>query len=429
MPADLLALVLLLVLAYGAGTIVNRLGYPAIIGEILVGVVFGPPLLGWLQPNQTFTVLATLGTLFLMLLVGARIDARDLAKASGAGLLIAVGGFATTFAIGFLLTTTVFGRSTIEGLWVGVAISNTALATLPRILLDLDMVETRVGQFLAAVSLITVAVLLTSAAAVESLSKAGSVDLVNLGIVLAKALVFIVGAVLVGTLIFPWLRRLTGALGLSGRSNSFAIAIFIGLLFAGLAYLAGLAVILGAFMAGIFLRDDMFPRGEFPALLTSLEDMAYRFIAPVFFATAGFPFTFKVFQTSLWPLLLLLVLALFGKWLAGFLLSRFSPLSWQESAVLGFGMNAKGGVDIVVAQTGLKAESVQNGVKTPALSPEMYTIVVCLAVAGTLVTPIMLQIGRNWLKRSGRLVRVDGAAAPAPAAVPPAAAGTLPELS
>ena len=130
-----------------------------------------------------------------MLLVGARIDPRDIAKASGSALLIAVGAFAASFAVGYFLTTGVFGRPMNEGLVVGVAISNTALATLPRILLDLNLIQARVGQFLAAVSLLTVAILLTAAAVVESVYKSGSVDLGLLGTVVLKAVIFLVASV------------------------------------------------------------------------------------------------------------------------------------------------------------------------------------------------------------------------------------------
>ncbi len=415
MQLDFLALVLLLALAWVAGTLVTRLGYPAILGELGVGIVFGPPLLGVLKPSPALTLLGTLGTLFLMLLVGMRIDVRDLAKASGPALLIAVGGFATTFAIGYFVSTGLFGRSTNEGLIVGVAISNTALATLPRILLDLDLIEARVGQFLAAVSLLTVAILMTAFAVVDSVVKAGAVDFGRLGVVLLKVLIFFAGATALGLVVFPRLRPILRRLGLTGRTHSFAVTMLIGILFAGLAFKAGLAVILGAFIAGIFLREDMFPAGEFGAVLTSVEDAAYRFLAPIFFVTAGFPVRFSVFGTSLAPLLTLLALALLGKFLAGFLLSRLSPLSWRESLVLGSGMNAKGGVGIVVARSGLDAR---------ALSEEFYTIVVFLATAGSVITPVLLKFGRDWLRRRGELFGAPQA--PAAEAVTAASADAAP---
>lgn len=397
-----LSLVLLLVLAWLAGYAVSRLGYPALIGELAVGVIAGPPVFNLLsnavgaRPGPLLGPLGALGTIFLMLLVGARIDARDLGAASGAALLIAAGAFASSFAVGYFLTTAAFGRPINEGLIVGVAISNTALATLPRILLDLDLIETRVGQFLAAVSLLTVAILLTVFAVVDSVVKAGGVDFARLGTVLLRSALFLAFTIGSGLLLFPRLRPILAAAGLTGRSHSFAVAIFLGLLYAGLAQLAGLAVILGAFMAGLFLRADMFPEGDFPALLTSIEDVTYRFLAPIFFVSAGFSVQFAVFRTSLVPLLALLAGALVAKSLAGFLLSRFSPLGVGERVVLGAGMNAKGGVDIVVAQSGLASK---------ALSPEFYTIVVFLAAAGSFITPVALKLGRDWLRRTNRLVR------------------------
>jgi Kef-type K+ transport system membrane component KefB len=403
-----LLLVLLLALAWLGGHLVNRLGYPALLGELAVGIIFGPPLLGWLsdaagaRPGPALALLGQLGTIVLMLLVGARIDPRDIAKASGSALLIAVGAFAASFTVGYFLTTGVFGRPMNEGLVIGVAISNTALATLPRILLDLDLIEARVGQFLAAVSLLTVAVLLTAAAITESVYKSGNVDFHMLGIVLLKAVLFLAVTVAIGLLVFPRLRPVLAALKLDGRSHTFTVILLVGLLFAGLALLGGLAVILGAFLGGLFLRADMFPDGDFKAALNSVEDVAYRFLAPIFFVSAGFKVNFGVFGTALVPLLALLIGAIVAKSLVAFALSRLSPLSVQESAVLGAGMNAKGGVDIVVAKTALDYRPA--GASGPTIiSPEYYTIVVFLATAGSIITPIALKLGRDWLARSGKL--------------------------
>lgn len=411
-----LLLVLLLALAWLGGYLVNRLGYPALLGELGVGIIFGPPLLGWLsdaagaRPGPALALLGQLGTIALMLLVGARIDPRDIARASGSALLIAVGAFAASFSVGYFLTTGVFGRPMTEGLVVGVAISNTALATLPRILLDLNLIEERVGQFLAAVSLLTVAVLLTGAAITESIYKSGNVDFHMLGIVFLKALAFLITAVALGTLIFPRLRPVFAALGLEGRAHTFTVILLIGLLFAGLALLGGLAVILGGFLGGLFLRADMFREGDFKVALNSLEDLAYRFLAPIFFVSAGFKVDFGVFGKALVPLLALLFGALLAKSLVAFILSRLSPLSVQESVVLGAGMNAKGGVDIVVAKTALDYKP--NGGTTPVLSPEYYTIVVFLATAGSIITPIALKLGRDWLARGRDLTPAGEFVAP-----------------
>lgn len=417
-----LLLTALLALAWIAGYVVTRLGYPSLLGELGVGIIFGPPILGWFndaagsQPGPALTTLGALGTIVLMLLVGARIDPRDIGKASGSALLIAVGAFAASFATGYFLTTGVFGRPMNEGLVVGVAISNTALATLPRILLDLNLIEERVGQFLAAVSLLTVAILLTAAAVVESVYKSGSVNLGLLGLVILKAAVFLAVAVVLGLFVFPLLKPVLTRLGLVGRSHSFAVVLLIGLLFSGLAFTAGLAIILGAFMAGLFLRDDMFPDGEFKAVLTSIEDVAYRFLAPIFFVAAGFKVSFGVFQTALVPLLALLFGAILAKSLAAFVLSRISPLSVTESTVLAAGMNAKGGVDIVVAKNALDYKP--NGATVGVLSPDFYTIVVFLATAGSIITPIALKFGRDMLARSGQMTTNSKAnEAPAAAAV------------
>ena len=109
MELSLLNLLLVLLAAWVAGSAVARMGYPAIFGELLAGIVLGPPLLGLLESSDTLAILAELGVLLMMLYIGMEIDAKELFKASWGGFLAAIGGFVTPFALAYLVVVYMFG--------------------------------------------------------------------------------------------------------------------------------------------------------------------------------------------------------------------------------------------------------------------------------------------------------------------------------
>lgn len=136
MELSILNLLLVLFVAWIGGQIAARLGYPSVLGELIAGIIFGPPLLGILYGSEAINVLAELGVLMMMLYIGMEIDPRELGKASKGGVLAALGGFIVPFALGMWIVVASNG-TTIAGVFVGMAMGVTSLATKSRILVDL----------------------------------------------------------------------------------------------------------------------------------------------------------------------------------------------------------------------------------------------------------------------------------------------------
>src|SRR5690606_34633690 len=190
MHGDLLALAAVLGAALLGGRLAIRLGYPAILGELIAGMVIGPPALGWIRNSEMLTVLGEAGVLLMMLYIGMHLDLRDLRKASRPGLMAAIGGFVVPATLGFLLMYAT-DHTVLEALFVGLAMGVTSLATKSRILVDLRILDTRVAYVLMAAALVSdLTVLIVFAAVVGPEGAAGTFTWGTAGLAGLKALGF-----------------------------------------------------------------------------------------------------------------------------------------------------------------------------------------------------------------------------------------------
>lgn len=394
MELSVLNLFLVLIVAWLAGLLASRLGYPSVLGELMAGIVLGPPLFGLLEGDAALAVLAEVGILLMMLYIGMEIDPRELGKASRAGLLAALGGFITPFVLCYLAIIWA-GGTPLAALFVGIAAGVTSLATKSRILVDLHLLDTRIAHVMMAGALIADTLSLVIFAAVLGVAEAGSVDVAGLGVVLLKALAFFAVAGLVGTKVLPVLgRRLQGL----GRTALFTFTLLVGLLFAEGAELAGMHGILGAFLAGLFLREQIFGRSLSKGLMDLVRHASIGFLAPIFFVTAGFAVSLSVLTTDLGLLLGVIVLATVGKVAGTALFYLPTGYGWREGITIGAGMNGRGAVEIIIAQIALSMGIIEQ---------DIFSILVFMALATTATVPLFLKWGTEWLRRRGELVRSE----------------------
>ena len=153
MTFSTLNLLLVLIAAFAGGRIAVRVGYPAVLGEIIMGIALGPPLLGLLHASDALMVLADLGVLLMMMFVGMEVDLKELRRSSKGGLYAALGGFIIPFALGVAVLL-LWGEPLIAALFVGVAMGVTSLATKSRILTDLGILDTRIASVMMAGALV-----------------------------------------------------------------------------------------------------------------------------------------------------------------------------------------------------------------------------------------------------------------------------------
>lgn len=394
---DLLPLAWVLLAAWVSGWLATRLGYPAVLGELLAGIVLGPPLLGLLSDGAGLAVIGELGIILMMLYIGTEIDLEDLRRASRAGLLAAIGGFIVPFGFG-VVTTLLFGYSGTAAVFVGAAVGVTSLATKSRILADLRLFDTRIAYVLVAGALLSDTATLVIFAGVLSIAEggngAGQTALVAIDAVLFFAVIAAAGLLVrrLGT----WVRE---RFGLDGLGFGTGVLIVGGLLGAALAEVFGLHAILGSFVAGMILRQGVLHQRTARRSAELLERISIGILAPVFFVTAGFAISLPAARDNAGFLVAVLAVATLGKVLGTAVFYLPTGHGWREGLVVGGAMNGRGAVEIIVAGIGL-----ERGL----IGPEVFTVLVLMAILTTAAVPVMLKVGVEWLRSRNELVDAGG---------------------
>ena len=383
--------------AWVGGAVAKKLGYPAILGELVIGIVLGPALLGVLETSEMISILAEVGIILLMVYIGMEINFRDLGKASWPGFLAAIGGFIVPFGLGYY-TIIYFGGSQMAAMFVAIAVGVTSLATKSRILVDLKLLNTRIAYVLMAGALISDTLALIIFAGLISFVDIGTIDTAGVLLVTGKAILFFILTALGGIYLLPLLGKFLTRAKIKDRTLYFTLILIIVFGFAELAELAGLHSILGAFMAGLFIRDGVFNRQISKEINDIFHDVSIGFLAPIFFVSAGFNVTLEVFETDLALLIAVTFVAMAGKILGTTLFYLPSGFGWREGITVGTGMNGRGAVEIVIAGIGL-----EMGI----ISAEIFSILVFMAIFTTLSVPIFLTWTTKWLKNRGELIHQE----------------------
>ncbi|QLG28738.1 cation:proton antiporter [Halorarum halophilum] len=399
---DLLGILLVLALALVFGSLAERAGYPAMMGELFAGIVFGPPLLGLLSPSAGLEVLAELGVFLLMVYVGMEVDMHELFALGPKALVVAVGGFLVPFGLGYGIGA-LLGFDVGASLFVGLAMAATSLATKSRILSDLGLLDTRIAGVLLGGALVSDVGVLVAFAGVLGYADAGSVNAVELGVVLGQALAFFAVAFVVGDRFLPavWhgVETFRERYGFVTETTAFTVALVVALVFAELAHLAGLHAIIGGFVAGMFIRQADLEPALYDHMEHVVRDLAVGVFAPVFFVTVGFELTLDVFGSALGTLALLVAVAFVGKIVGSWLFSLPTGLTSREGLVVGLGMNGRGTVEIIIASVGLSAGIIDQS---------LFSMLVFIAIFTTAMVPVTMTWGVRLLDRSGELYGADG---------------------
>ncbi len=394
---NILNISLVLLSAYIGGALIRKIGYPAILGELLIGIILGPSLLGVIESTESIKVLAEIGIILLMVYIGMEIEFHDLKKASWPGLLAALGGFMVPFALGYFAIVWT-GGTPLSGLFVAIGIGVTSLATKSRILIDLKLLNTRIAYVLMAGALISDVLALVIFSGITNFAESSSLDLSNLLMIGLKISLFFAITIGIGLFVLPRIGSYLSRSGLKSSTAYFTLILIVTFGYCELAELAGMHSILGAFMAGLFLKDKLFSKTISKELNKAFYDVSIGFMAPVFFVSAGFFVDVTVFQTDLGLLLLITGLAVVGKIVGTALFYIPSGNGWREGLTIGTGMNGRGAVEIIIAEIGLKMGIIDQTI---------FSILVFMAIFTTLTVPVLLNWTTKWLRNRGEMVYME----------------------
>ncbi|GCD36907.1 putative Na+/H+ antiporter [Streptomyces chrestomyceticus JCM 4735] len=394
----LLQVGLLLSLAFLLGRLALRLGMPAIVGELCAGLLLGPSVLahvapdlsGWLLPQSAdrFHLLDAVGQIGVILLVGLTGLSMDLklvrrrggtsARISVAGLVVPLGlGVCTGLLVPAALVPGGTERSTF-GLFMGVAMGVSAIPVIAKTLIELKLIHRDVGQLTLSAAMIDDIVGWMLLSVVSAMATTG-VRAGDVAFSLAGLVVVIVAAVLLRPLVR---RSLRSAVQSRERGAAIALVTMFVLLSAAGTQAMRLEAVFGAFVCGLLINSC----GVLDATrLAPLRTVVMSVLAPLFFAMAGLRMDLTSLADGTVALtgLVVLTVAIAGKFAGAYMGARLSRVNHWESLAIGAGMNARGVIEVIVAMVGLRL-----GV----LSLEMYTIIVLVAVVTSLMAPPLLRM-------------------------------------
>lgn len=355
-----------------AGDLGVRLGQPSVLGKLIVGIVIGPAVLGWIENSELLTQLSNVGVILLMFMAGLETDLEELNANRNSSLAVALGGIILPFVGGYV-SGLVMGMEQGNAVFLGLLLCATSVSISVQTLRDLGKMKTRESTTMLGAAVfddILVVILLAFA-----MSFLGTDD-VNLTMVILKKVVFFASIILIGWKGVPAIMRWLSPLRVSESIVSAALIICFS--FAYFGELLGIAGIIGAFAAGIAISQTNYKH----EVEKKVEPIAYAMFVPVFFVSIGMNITFDGIGNQIWFILALTVIAVLTKLIGCGFGARMTGFDAKSSAIIGAGMVSRGEVALIIAGTGLSSG---------LLAQDYFTAIVIVVILTTMITPPMLK--------------------------------------
>jgi Kef-type K+ transport system membrane component KefB len=385
-------LLLLLLAAKVMGELMERWGQPAMVGEVLAGILLGPSLLGWVHMSPELKVISDLGVFLLMVVAGIDIQPEEIRNSiRGRSIWIAILGFIIPCIAGIAVGYA-FHLEFLITIFLSLCIAITALPVSVRILMDLGKLNTDIGRKIISAAIINdVVSLLTLGVILEVNNNWGSLREMSTSIVITFLKVALLTIILAAAYkLFKKARTDIGIIKdqvdkivgfLKGKESVFAIVILFVLVFASLTELAGLHFVVGAFFAALLLNKDILGLRNFIKVRNNTNSITMGFLAPVFFAGVGVQFSFGAINNYMLLGIVILV-SLISKMAGGYFGGKLARMSSAESLTLGVGLNARGIMELVIANIALNNKFIDLS---------LFSILVIMGLVTTLMSPYLLK--------------------------------------
>ena len=396
----LLQIITIIFTARTFGFLINQIGQPTVIGEILAGVFLGPSFMGhWFPEYSAFLFpsaslanlqfLSQVGLVLFMFVIGMELDLKTLRNNAREALIISHSGIIISYSLGLFLAYLIYDTYAPEkirfssfALFMGIAMSITAFPVLARILQERDLTKTKLGNLIitcAAIDDITAWCIL---AVVIAIVKAGAIAGAIFTIILA-----VIYLLVMLKIVQPFVRKLGEVYSNKESLSLNIVAIVFGILLISsyATELIGIHALFGAFLAGVIMPQSV---GFRRILIERVESVSLGLFIPLFFVITGLRTQIGLLnQSHLWgTCAMVIILAVLGKFGGGMLAGRITGQSWRDSLSIGALMNTRGLMELVVLNIGFDL-----GI----LKPEIFAIMVIMALVTTFMTGPMLDV-INW---------------------------------
>jgi Kef-type K+ transport system membrane component KefB/nucleotide-binding universal stress UspA family protein len=395
-------LIVLMLVGRLLGEAMQRIGQPTVMGQLLSGILLGPSVLGWLWPDLQHWIfpaareqkamidaISQFGILLLLLLTGMETDLKLVRKFGHIAISISLAGVAVPFAcgvtLGALLPASLLpnpDKRVLTSLFLGTALSISSIKIVAAVVREMNFTRRNLGQVIVASAVLDDTIGWVIIAITFSLAEAAEIDVAGVGRALIGTTIFLIGSFTVGRRIVFYLIRWAN----DNFSSDFPVITTILVIMGGMALIThfiGVHTVLGAFIAGMLI-------GQSPILTKHIDEqlrgLIVAFFMPVFFGLAGLGTDLTILRD---PQLLLMALGLIavasiGKFAGALAGGKLGGLTRREALALAFAMNARGSTEVIVATIGLSMG---------ALTHDLFTMIVAMAMATTLAMPPMLRWG------------------------------------
>jgi len=383
-----LALLIILLTARIFAELATRLKSPAVIGELLAGVLLGPSLLGWIEPFEAVKLMAEIGIILLLFEVGLGTDVKRLVRTGVKSLVVAIIGFVLPLVLGFTLGYWVFDLSILVSLFIGGTLTATSIGITMRVLSDLKRQQAPEGQIVLGAAVLDDVLGVVLLALLYEFSIGGGVSLINTGKVLIFVAAFFVLAPVAAKLISLVIKRFDAVSEIPGLIPTTIVSLV--LFFAWLAHALGAPELLGGFAAGLALSRRFFlPLGvalhtdeRFAQRIEEQMKPIVHLFTPIFFVFVGLSLNLREIDWSssfIWIFsLTLLLAAIAGKLVGAFFIREAWPVRW----VIGIAMIPRGEVGLIFAELGRVSGIFNN---------EIYAGMVIVIALTTLLPPFVMK--------------------------------------
>jgi Kef-type K+ transport system membrane component KefB len=369
----LLLLAVILISAKILGELAEQIGQPAVIGELVAGVLLGPSVVGLVDPSlPSLHLIAEIGVVLLLFGIGLETDLKRLLSVGGAAFTVAVVGVVLPFVLGYAVSRAL-GLAVLPAIVAGAALTATSVGITARVFSDLGELKSPEGQIVLGAAVIDDVIGLVILAIVSDLVAGNAPSVLRVVRATAVAFGFLAAAVLIGRMIVPWLFRLIART--SKEQTLATMALVLAVVLAVLASQVGSALIVGAFAAGLVLA----PTEHVSAIERGIVRLANVFV-PIFFVAVGAAVDVRTFGSREVVIVgvALTAVAIVGKFVAG-----WAPV-WVRArkTLIGVGMVPRGEVGLIFAQTGLAAGVLNTG---------EYSALMLMVLVTTFMAPPLLR--------------------------------------
>ncbi len=403
-------LLVLLVVTRAFGEVAERIGQPALVGELIAGIALGVTVAAYsgtfpnlvnLADNEVFVAITELGMFFLMLFAGVEMQPQKVLQHSRGAIVVAIGGMVIPLVLGVGLGWLFLPDSDLwapQCLFIGTALSITAVPATVRILMDLGQLDTPVGQTIISAAVFDdILSLILLAWLIGMIVVGAAPGLADIAWLVGKIVLFFVITAVVGLYLFPWGGRLVHHF----KTQELEISAMLvgGFAFAVLAEALGLHFILGAFVAGLYFGRKTIDEKSYDRVRNTISALTFGFLAPIFFASIGFNLNLGALFGAPVFLATLILVAFFGKVIGAGGAAWAFGFQARESITIGIGMSPRGAVELVIAGIALKAGLFATGDTPSPIVENLFSAVVIMAVVTTIISPIILH--RTFPPRPG----------------------------